>query len=73
MLYFLRKLNDIHSNLSTADRDKLPTRGRGLHLASQWRSSAIGPGRVVHGRRFRTVCWHWPVLGDWSTKSQIFW
>ena len=63
MLYFLRKLNDIHpkkqqepmrpsGNPSTADRDKLPTCGRDLISQVNERVAAIEPGRVVHERRF---------------------
>ena len=68
MLYFLRKLNDIHpkkqqepmrpsGNPSTADRDKLSTCGRGLMSQVNERVVLLWPGKVVRGRRFRSLCW----------------
>jgi len=46
------------------------TNGPCLHLASLWKSSAIGPGRVAHETSFPQCVL---PLGGWSTNCQIFW
>jgi len=69
MLYFLRKLKDIHLKRAVRNRcdpqviyspptakNRPPARGVFIRQVNE-RVALLWPGKVVHGRRFRSLCW----------------